>query len=158
MDESAFKLSDLFRRMENIVRRGRIAEVDTEHARVRISIGENTTDWLPWLTFRAGLDRSWSAPSVGEQVLVISESGEFNNGLVLFGIYQTDHPAPSDDLDETLVQFEDGAKLSYHKGTHAAEVTLPNAGEIMLRVGRSSISIKDDAITITTPHLDTREA
>jgi len=158
MNESAFKLSDLYRRIENIVRRGRIAEVDADKARVRVSIGDNQTDWLPWLTFRAGLDRSWSAPSAGEQVLVLCESGDFNNGVVLFGIYQSAHPAPSNDPDETLTLFEDGAKFSYHKGTHAAEVTLPDAGEIMLRVGRSSISVKDDAITITTPHLDTWKA
>jgi len=158
MDESAFKLSDLYRRMENIVCRGRIAEMDADEARVRVSIGDNLTDWLPWLTLRAGLDRSWAAPSAGEQVLVLSESGDFNNGVVLFGIYQSAHPAPSDDPDENLMEFEDGAKFTYHKGTHAAEVTLPDAGEIMLKVGRSSISVKDDAITITTPHLDTRQA
>jgi len=36
MSERAFKLADLFRRIENIVRRGTVAEIDLSAARMRV--------------------------------------------------------------------------------------------------------------------------
>ena len=47
--ESPYEVS---RRLENLVRRGTIAAIDHQAARVRVSTGPNTTDWLPWLALR----------------------------------------------------------------------------------------------------------
>lgn len=46
--------ADLNRRIENIVRLGTIAEVDCAHAKAKVKSGGILTDWLPWVTARAG--------------------------------------------------------------------------------------------------------
>ncbi len=151
MDDSAFKFSDLLRRVGNLVRRGHITAVSTDNARVRVALADVETDWLPWLTLRAGNDRTWWAPGEGEQVLVLSESGDFNNGTVLFGLYQSEHPAPNDDGDVSLIKYEDGATVSYDKGAHTLEVELPASGEFVIRIGRTSLSLRDAGVTLTAP-------
>ena len=71
---------EIVRRLENVVRLGTVAEVRYETpARCRIKTGDLITDWLPWTTARAGGDRSWWAPEVGEQVIaavVLSDEAE----------------------------------------------------------------------------------
>lgn len=88
-------LSELSRAMPDIIRIGVVAEVDTKTALCRIQTGDILTDWLNWLTARAGSGRAWWAPSVGEQVLMLSLGGELDTGFVLPGIYSDDFPAPS---------------------------------------------------------------
>ena len=73
---------EIVRRLENVVRLGTVAEVRYETpARCRIKTGDLVTDWLPWTTARAGGDRSWWAPEVGEQVIVLSPGGNTGAGV-----------------------------------------------------------------------------
>ncbi len=65
-----FAIAELNRKLANIIRIGLIKEVDYEKARVRVKVGEFLTDWLPWITARAGEDRSWFAPNIDEQVVI----------------------------------------------------------------------------------------
>jgi phage baseplate assembly protein gpV len=36
-----------------------VKEIDYENARVRLKMGEFLTNWLPWITCRAGEGKSW---------------------------------------------------------------------------------------------------
>ncbi|MDE5063224.1 phage baseplate assembly protein V, partial [Wolbachia endosymbiont of Drosophila chauvacae] len=94
MLESNFAISELQRKLANIVRIGLVKEVDYEKARVKVQIGEFLTDWLPWITSKAGKDRNWSPPDIDEQVIILSALGELSLGVVLAGIYQEKYPAP----------------------------------------------------------------
>ncbi len=69
-------LSELSRAVRDIIRIGVIAEVNTTLGVCRVQSGELMTDWLHWLTSRAGGSRTWWAPSIGEQVLLLSLGGE----------------------------------------------------------------------------------
>ncbi|MEN2925541.1 hypothetical protein FHPHGOJG_02561 [Mannheimia haemolytica] len=77
--------AEQIRRLDNIIRLGTIAEVDLTTATARVNSGGITTDFLPWLTFRAGTSQTWSAPTVGEQCVVLSVSGEFTTGVIYLG-------------------------------------------------------------------------
>lgn len=112
--------TDLLRRLDNLVRLGTIAEVDLTTATARVNSGGITTDFLPWLTFRAGTSKTWSAPTVGEQCVVLSTSGEFTTGVILFGLYTQN--APSQSADEHLFHFSDGAEISYNTATSTLTV------------------------------------
>src|SRR6266576_5973233 len=94
MLEHNFAIAELNRKLANIIRIGLIKEVDYEKARVRVQVGEFLTDWLPWITMKAGEDRSWFAPNVDEQVIVLSPFGELSLGVVLPAIYQEKYPPP----------------------------------------------------------------
>ena len=70
------RIGELERRLSNTIRPGKVLEADYAKARLRVTMGDNTSAWLPWLTSRAGEDRTWHAPEVGEQVIVIAPGGE----------------------------------------------------------------------------------
>ena len=83
---------EIVRRLENVVRLGTVAEVRYETpARCRIKTGDLVTDWLPWTTARAGGDRSWWAPEVGEQVIILSPGGNTGAGVVFPSAYSDTH-------------------------------------------------------------------
>lgn len=116
-------IADLSRRLESLLRYGTIAAVQLRPPRVRVKSGGLTTDWLPWLALRAGTTRHWSAPSVGEQCLALCPSGEPATGLVLLGIYSLAFDAPSDNPEEHLTLYPDGASIRYNHASGALDVT-----------------------------------
>lgn len=86
---------DLIRRLENLIRIGTVANVDHGSARCTVDCVGIMTAPLPWITVRAGTDRTWDAPTVGEQVLVLAPSGEMAQAVVLMGLYHEQNPAPA---------------------------------------------------------------
>ncbi len=63
--------ANLLRRLQNLIRVGVVVEVDTQKG-CRVKTGDLVTDWLKWITLRAGQTRTLSAPSKGEQVLILA--------------------------------------------------------------------------------------
>ncbi|MDN2669794.1 phage baseplate assembly protein V [Janthinobacterium sp. SUN026] len=117
-------LSDLLRLLQNLIRLGTIAEVKGAKARVRL--GPNLiTEWLNWATRRAGSTRTWSAPTVGEQVIVFSPGGDLTRGIIVPALYSQafDAPESSDTIHTT--HYPDGAVVQYDHAAHALTATLP---------------------------------
>lgn len=106
-----------------MIRTGIITEVDLKAGRCRVQTGGMVTDWLQWLTHRAGRSRSWWAPSVDEQVLLLAVGGELETAFVMPGIYANDYPAPSASADAWHVTFPDGAVFEYEPQTSALKVS-----------------------------------
>ncbi|WP_263620773.1 phage baseplate assembly protein V [Klebsiella quasipneumoniae] len=106
-----------------MIRTGVVVETDLDTGRCRVQTGGIYTDWLQWLTHRAGRSRTWWAPSVGEQVMILAVGGELDTAFVLPGIYSDDNPAPSVSADACHVEFPDGAAMSYEPETGALTVT-----------------------------------
>lgn len=121
-------IADILRRLENLIRLGTIAQVDPVARRCRVNTGGLLTDWLPWATQRAGEDREWDAPSVGEQCLLFSPSGEPALGVVLLGLYSDQFPAPDNNPNRRRRAYRDGAVVEYDTETHAMRATLPAGG------------------------------
>ncbi|WP_333617461.1 phage baseplate assembly protein V [Mixta calida] len=116
-------ISEILRLLRNLIRIGTVAAVNLDDGVCRVDTGNNTTDWLHWLTVRAGRSRSWSAPSVGEQVLVLCLGGELDTGFVLPGVFSDDNPAPSASADALHWSFPDGAVIEYEPDTGALTAT-----------------------------------
>lgn len=113
------QLSEILRLLRNLIRIGTVSAVELDDGLCRVDTGNNTTGWLHWLTARAGKTRSWNAPSVGEQVLVLCLGGELDTGFVLPGIFSDDNPAPSASADALHWSFPDGAVIEYEPATGA---------------------------------------
>ncbi|SET28452.1 phage baseplate assembly protein V [Kosakonia radicincitans] len=116
-------LNELARTLRNMIRTGVVVEIDLDAGRCRVQTGGNITDWLQWLTQRAGRSRTWWAPSVGEQVLILAVGGELDTAFVLPGIFSDDHPAPSASADALHIAFPDGAVIEYEPATSALTVS-----------------------------------
>jgi phage baseplate assembly protein V len=116
-------IQELARVLRNMIRTGIIVETDLDTGRCRVQTGGIYTDWLPWLTQRAGRSRTWWAPSIGEQVLLLAVGGELDTAFVLPGIFSDDHPAPSASADAWHVVFPDGAVMEYEPKNSALTVS-----------------------------------
>ncbi|XXN62779.1 phage baseplate assembly protein V [Enterobacter ludwigii] len=113
------QIAEILRLLRNLIRIGTVSAVNLDDGLCRVDTGNNTTGWLHWLTARAGKTRSWNAPSVGEQVLVLCLGGELETGFVLPGIFSDDNPAPSASADALHWSFPDGAVIEYEPATGA---------------------------------------
>ena len=117
-------LSDLLRLLQNLIRLGTIAEVKGAKARVKLG-PKLTTEWLNWATPRAGSTRTWSAPTVGEQVIVFSPGGDLTRGVILPALYSLAFDAPETSPTVHTTYYPDGAVVQYDHAAHALTATLP---------------------------------
>lgn len=134
-------IQELARTIRNMIRTGVIVETDLDTGRCRVQTGGIFTDWLQWLTHRAGRSRTWWAPSVGEQVLLLAIGGELDTAFVLPGIFSDDNPAPSASADAWHVTFPDGAVIEYEPETGALTVSGIKTADVTA----------SDSITATVP-------
>lgn len=134
-------LQELSRLLRNMIRTGVVVETDLDAGRCRVQTGGIITDWLQWLTRRAGRSRTWWAPSVDEQVLILAVGGELDTAFVLPGIYSDDHPAPSASADALHIDFPDGAVIEYEPETSALTVSGIKTADVTA----------SDSITATVP-------
>ncbi|MDE9455901.1 phage baseplate assembly protein V [Xenorhabdus bovienii] len=117
------QLTELLRRLRNLIRIGIITQVDTPRGLCRVRTGNLETDWLHWLTARAGHTRTWWAPSVDEQVLLLSIGGDLTTAFVLPAIFSNEFPAPSASPEAAHICFPDGAVMEYEPQSGALTVT-----------------------------------
>lgn len=135
------------RRVENIARLGTVMAVRyTKPARCRVQLGQNTTDWIPWLAGRAaGQNGShWWPPAVGEQCLVLSPGGDMSQGVALIGAYSDQMDAPGDEGGVEITQWNESNYAEYRDGQYKVRTELA----IVLEVGTSIIHITPNSITL----------
>lgn len=136
-------LADILRRIENMIRFGIVTEVDlaSTPARCRVQSGKLHTDFLPFRSGRAGTTSDWDPCTIGEQVIILSPSGETGAGIVIPAIHQASIPAPSNSASEFVRKFPDGAVIKYNHESSHLDVTGIKTGTIQA----------ETSITVDTP-------
>ena len=152
-----FEKSDLERRMNGIVCFGTIHTVDYTKAKARVRLGDNITGWLPWVTGRAGPAREWWPFEPGEQVMVLSPSGEPDQGWILGAVPCRQFPAPAASPDIHRITYPDGAVLEYDRGAHHLKAHLPLGGRVTI-VGDVHVAGSITATGDITDHTRSMEA
>mgnify|MGYP000002616023 FL=1 len=122
--------AELSRLLANLIKQGTIAESDPAAGRVRVLHGGLTTDWLPYFVPAAGGVSVHRPPSVGENCIVLSPSGEPANGVVLCGMASDQFPQPGQSADETVVKFPDGAVSKYNHAASKLNISGINTANI----------------------------
>ena len=130
------RLIELERLIRNIVKIGTIDSVTGTAARVRS--GELLMAPMPWLCPRAGEVKFWSAPSQGEQCLVLSPEGNTANGRILTGIFSDAISAPVGGLNDVIIE-------------------VPENGRFIVRCGGSSFLMTAESIKQTATRIDFNE-
>lgn len=153
--------AEITRCLQNMIIFGVVAEVDHKAARVRINSGDLKTDWLPWLVQSAGEVRSWRAPSIGEQVVLLSPGGDLAGGVVLMGIYSNARVAPSDKPNLDTIHYPDEAVIAYDHDKHKLIATLPEDSSVIITATKLTVIADlvtlDAADTICTGNLTVTE-
>jgi phage baseplate assembly protein gpV len=176
MNES-FAFSDLCRRVANLIRIGKIAEVNG--AQVKVQIGKVKTNWLPIVSM-VGDTNIWIPITVGEQVAVISPYGEMAQSFVIRSLHYNKYAAPENkgaislktktDVkaesegklealfkngfelksgDTYIYVYENSAKVK-HKNT---EISVSDG--IQLSCGGSTIDLSDSNISLNSSSIST---
>lgn len=145
-----FEANRLAQRLNNLILFGRIFEADYVRGKVRVGISMAggdpiQTDWLPWMTLRAGKNRTWMAPEVGEQVMVVSPNGNMVNAVVLMGLNWTDyiHEAQSPDIEKEVWINHESAYLEFNRANWLRRFYLNQEGTFAWGVGAASNIVMD---------------
>jgi phage baseplate assembly protein V len=149
------EITDSERRHADVVKFGVVKEVDYSTARVRVTIGDEddenghlVTGWLPMAGGRARGDSDWHPLEEGERVMVLSESGELQNGMVLpAGLYSDEDPAPGDKAGLWRKKFADGATLEYDR--ESGELAFTAMQQAVIKVGGATITVTDGQIVLS---------
>lgn len=135
------RIADLERRVQNKKRTGLIHEVDAKKGLARVKLGEDDngkpylTGWLPWKEVAMGGIKTHFPPAVGEQVEVVSESGDLTDALIEASIPSNENGRPSDKGDEAVITLGDtritirGDRVTIKSGTIVLEGTVHLGGE-----------------------------
>ena len=137
------------RRMENIVRKGTVADVAlAAPARVRVKTGDNTTDWLPWIALRAGGvagGRTWNPAVVGEQCTVLAPGGDLAQAVVLLGLYSDAMPQGSEQAACDRTDWDEDNYFEWLRGA----LTVYCMEGINLSTPNTSLVMEGSTVTIT---------
>lgn len=145
-----FRSPEAARRLANAVLIGTVAEVDLAAARVIVEIEDGwSTAPLPWIEVAAGRLRTWSPPAEGEQVTVLSPSGEPGAGVVLRGLPSDAFPPPANSADLTRLQWDDGGRDDYDAAAHARTITIPEGGAFRVILAGALIEAEGGRVSIT---------
>lgn len=124
-----------------------VVAVDLVDAKVRVTDGGDwTSAWVRWHAIAAGKARHWRAPSIGEQGMLVSPSGEPAQGTFVPGLYGNAGDRPDNRDHVETWRFDDGGSIVYDWAANSYTIKLPT-GTVNIEVGSSKATITDDAIS-----------
>ena len=103
---SGFANAEADRRMENVAALGTVVSINAGAATAVVQLGDLTTPSIPVGQLRAGALSFWWMPSVGEQVLVVSPSGDVAQAVVVCSVFAGN--APSSDAATPKIDLAGG--------------------------------------------------
>lgn len=127
--------ADINRRLENLIRFGTIKTVNPSKPipLVTVDLDDIVTPEIRFFNARSGDDSTWDPPSLDEEVMVISPCGEIGpTSVVFYGLYNNEHPSPSDDLNKKIRVFADGCVIAYDISAHQLSAILPSGGKAIV--------------------------
>lgn len=139
---NASDLTELARQLENLIRYGTVSAVRSGECRVKT--GAIETDWRPYMVPRSGRTRRRARPTIGEQVVIFSPAGDLSTSVIMLSLHQDDHPEPqaeNDDQDLDIIEYPDGAIISYS----------PATGELIASGIKTAAIRTNISITLDTP-------
>ncbi|HCA5723052.1 phage baseplate assembly protein V [Acinetobacter baumannii] len=138
--------ADINRRLENLIRFGTIKTVNPSKPipLVTVDLDDIVTPEIRFINARSGDDSTWDPPSLDEEVMVISPCGEIGpTSVVFYGLYNNEHPAPSDDLNKKIRVFADGCIIAYDIAAHHLSAILPSGGKAIV-TANGGITVNGD--------------
>ena len=138
IEELSEETEDLRRRLQSIIRLGRVIAVHESGNLIKVQHGQLKTPFIRWFAYAAGETSDYRCPSVGEQAVLLNY-GAGNNGtqtVALIGLFSDDFPAPSNDPNEIVRCYPDGSLVSYHAKNHLLKVEVK--GDVVVNVDKTA--------------------
>lgn len=128
--------ADFQRIIENLIRIASISDVDyddPENPVCRCLVGDIKTNWLSVGHPRMGAVKEWNPPSVGEQVVLVSPSGDLSQAVIIASLCSTENQSPDTDLKKPKRTYPDGAVIEYDYQAHKLSAILPTGATFELK-------------------------
>lgn len=144
LDDIGFRLAELERRNRNRRRKGKIAEISDDKSKYRVELSQQgekpyVTPWIKARTLSAGGVKVDVLYSVGEQVDVVSESGDLTDAQIDFSTYSDDNARENSDtpfhikIGDTVIEASGGfVKVTGANVTVQSEKVVVQAGNVQL--------------------------
>jgi phage baseplate assembly protein V len=100
---------------------GIVTESDPTTMKIRAQIPDldgMVTYWMPVLTPKAGKDKVYNLPDIGEEVLLAFLDNGVEQGFCLGSIYNFQDKPPVSSGDKFHITFKDGTVLEYDRHSH----------------------------------------
>jgi phage baseplate assembly protein gpV len=109
--ELASRVAELERRFSGIMRHGKVEEVNTKEAWVRLDFGQGTqgkflSPKIPYAQIAGDL-KLHNPPYKGQQMTMLSPSGDWQQAVAVPMTWSKQNEAPSDKGDEHVLTFGD---------------------------------------------------
>lgn len=149
------RIAEQERRNRNRRRTGKIKELDLKKGLARVEFSEKPkpyiSPWIPWQELAAGGIKTHIAPTVGEQVDVVSESGDLTDGVIEMSTPSDKNPRPHDGPELVIVRgdarFEMADKFIRGKFKDARFVASDKAAKI--RKGDSWVVVDGGKVIVS---------
>jgi phage baseplate assembly protein V len=126
-------LSEILRIIQNLICYGKVVEADYPNEVVKVEISGRESAWLRWAENSAAGDRSWDAPEIGEQVVVLCPSGNPANGIIAGALFRNAARAPANDVDITRRVHGDGMVIEHDRKNKITRINaLDSEGTLVL--------------------------
>lgn len=120
----------------------KVAAANYKAGKVKVVIHEGTSDafqteWLPFLTNRAGNTREWNPPEVGEKGVLLSPTGRPKVGYFLPASFYEDAPLPSTEVDIHKIIYlkEEIGLYEYNRRSGRRRWRIHGGGEYRHEIG-----------------------
>ena len=111
--------------LTNLIRTGTIVESRAVNGKMmaRVDVHGRVTDWMPVIGISNAFMKIYIPILVGEQVTVLCEFGEADNGIILRSLFSQDSAEPTGmNATTASILFHDGAKAQYDSSTGRMDV------------------------------------
>ena len=126
-----------------------VEAVDLSTGMVRVRSGDWVSAWVRWHSQAAGKARHWRAPSLKEQGVLLSPSGEPAMGTFIPGLYGNAGAQPDNRDHVEVWRFEDGGSLVYDWQANSYTIDLPD-GTVTIKVGGSVLEMTPDSARLVS--------
>ncbi|MET0465318.1 MAG: phage baseplate assembly protein V [Chitinophagaceae bacterium] len=150
----------MYRLFTKMMQWGEVVQADYDAGKVRVRLGAEqslpgqkagractVSPWLPVPQSRAGANRSWAMPEIGDQVMIMCPNGEVAQGVIGFHVGCANHSpnaAKSPDVQRSIWGnngnifdnlFDDIDRAKKHRHQH-----LPSGGRYLVTIGKDHAS------------------
>lgn len=143
-------LSDLYRRFENLLPRGIVAEVDNGAVPpvVKLRLNGRLTGWLPYPAEIGANFRRWRPLRVGTQVQACCPSGDIAQAVIVQILYTDALAPPETGGDVDVIQWDDGTLIRYDSASHHMRIL--SVGDLSLEAPDGTIVVDGKNIVLRT--------
>jgi phage baseplate assembly protein V len=126
-----------------------VVAVDLPAGMVRVQSGDWISAWVRWHSQAAGKARHWRVPSLKEQGVLLSPSGEPAMGTFIPGLYGNAGAQPDNRDHVEVWRFDDGGSLVYDWEANSYTIELP-VGTVTIKVGDSVLEMTPDSARLVS--------